>query len=90
VDRGLQIRECAGSAKQKPDGDLTIATRALCGFRRSYIGALGKAALLFFRYRLARGTAKYASLAPVTGSVIALPVISPLSFMSLAVSRMAE
>src|SRR4029453_14081413 len=35
--------------KQKmPDGDLTIATRALCGFRRSYVGALGKAALLFF------------------------------------------
>ena len=39
---------------------------------------------------LETGTAKYASLAPVTGSVIALPVISPLSFMSLAVSRMAE
>ncbi len=33
------------------------------------------------------GTAKYAVLAPVTGSIIALPVISPLSFMSLAVSR---
>src|SRR4029450_8975837 len=40
-----------------------------------------------FRYCPLTGTAKYAVLAPVTGSIIALPVISPLSFMSLAVSR---
>jgi len=39
------------------------------------------------RYFPLTGTAKYAVLAPVFGSVIALPVISPLSFMSFAVSR---
>src|SRR6266513_2685220 len=48
------------------------------------------ASLLFHSSPYCTGTAKYASLAPVTGSVIALPVIFPLSFMSLAVSRMAE
>ena len=42
------------------------------------------------RYFPLTGTAKYAVLAPVFGSVIALPVISPLSFMSFASARTAE
>jgi len=76
--------------KPKPDVDLINRHPAFVRFfeRAKLRSCAVKAALL--PYCPVAGTAKYAVLAPVTGSVIALPVISPLSFMSLAVSRMAE
>src|SRR4029453_19103274 len=71
-----------------PGGDLTIATRALCGLRQSCVRAKKSGSDFPFRYCPLTGTAKYAVLTPFAS--IALPVISPLSFMSLAVSPLAE
>jgi hypothetical protein len=105
LDCGLRIANLGGGVCELPICDLgTIRTlgEADAGWRSDdrhpgfvrFSAKLRSRAMesgpVSLRYRLARGTAKYASLAPVTGSVIALPVISPLSFMSLAVSRMAE
>jgi len=49
----------------------------------------GKSDLFCLRYFPPTGTAKYAVNTPVAGST-ALPVISPLSFMSFASARTAE
>src|SRR5438067_1965488 len=49
----------------------------------------GEASLYCLRYFPPTGTAKYAVNTPVIGST-ALPVISPLSFMSFASARTAE
>jgi hypothetical protein len=83
------ISVIGASTKAEADGDLRIAIR-LVRFSAKLRSRAMESGPVSLRYRLARGTAKYASLAPVAGSIIALPVISPLSFMSLAVSRMAE
>ena len=85
------IRVLRVSPTLKPDGDLVNRHAA---FRRSFEQAklrsrAEKAALFSFRYCPPIGTAKYAINAPVVGS-IALPVISPLSFMSFASARKAE
>ena len=76
--------------KLKPDVDLANRHPALGA------SSNGQAAFVRFEsgpvllpYYFPAGTAKYAINAPVVGS-IALPVISPLLFMSLASARTPE
>jgi hypothetical protein len=79
----------ARKKRKMPDVDLTIGIRHVCvsSNGRSCVRLPRTRRLFFFCQCPPTGAAKYGVLTPAS---IALPVISPLSFMSFAVSRRAE
>ena len=79
----------ARKKRQVPDADLTNRHPACVRFfeRAKLRSFADNAALIFLCQFPPTGTAKYGVLTPAS---IALPVISPLSLMSFAVSRRAE